>query len=145
MLSDKKTFTIQSSWIRKSFQSNSHALFFFSVVWINDVDSAEVVIAPKGRLESDIPSRLCKQRMFRQFSDIEARCPEAAKEAPVEEQEQDQQQQQQQHLSSLYAEEKRKATGYCTAKEMIRRHFKSNGLGAWVRRPLEQDLFELVE
>ena len=94
----------------------------------------EVVIAPKGRLEADVPSRLCKQRLFRQFCDIQKRLPflqETVETKPP--------------LAPLYAEAKRQAGAYSTAKELIRQHLKASGLGAWVRRPIEQDLFELVE
>ena len=80
-----------------------------------------------GKVGDDLqPSRLCKQRMFSRFVSLWQQI-KPSQPAP-----------------QSYQEAKQAAHDYQTAKRLMHKVFEQNGLGTWVEKPMEQDMFELT-
>ncbi|EDO37552.1 predicted protein [Nematostella vectensis] len=98
-----------------------------SLNWLCDEDIIENINAVTGKLtEAAQPSRLCKQAMFTKFLALWAKL------------------RQSQTPPRLYDEAKLSAEAYQKAKASLMMAFINNGLGVWIRKPLEQDQFGLV-
>lgn len=103
----------------------------FSTNWLCCDDSLEVVMAMQGKTEGNTPSRLCKNDMFRLFSEawgagLETLEPHDAA-APL----------------GLYSDMKVAPRDYQAAKNHANKAFEKAGLGTWIKKPMEQDTFEL--
>lgn len=100
----------------------------FSANWLCCDDSLEVVTASSGKTEQGTPSRLCKHTMFELYCKLKDRL------TPM---------QKMMLRGRLYGEAKETALQYQHAKNSLIKAFEKSGLGTWVRKPAEQDLFEL--
>ena len=92
----------------------------------------EAVDGMKGKLlESLEPSRLCKFSMFKRWrqlaeNDNIQRVETLPKSVP-----------------ELYSEAKRGSVKFQEAKKSLFKAFKKGGLGDWIKKPMEQDEFEI--
>ena len=93
----------------------------------------EVVATMQGKTEQGQPSRVCKYQMFGCFLKIWkgglSRI-DGEKDEP---------------RPSLYADAKLASKNYQDAKEAMFKTFDKSGLGTWMKKPMEQDLFQLDE
>jgi len=104
----------------------------YSVSWTKGRQEVEVVDAMKGKdQESGKASRLCKVSMFKRWLDL-GKCEKLSK---VEEMVKP--------LPSIYAEAKIGSKKFQEAKASLFKAFKEAELGHWVKKPMEQDEFEV--
>ena len=101
----------------------------FSVNWSEGDEGFEVVNATRGMIqgEAPVPSRLCKQSLFKRFIAVWKKL-KPSDTVPLS-----------------YHVAKRGVTDYQTAKLAVMKGFNAQGLGAWIRKPVEQDMFELSD
>lgn len=97
-----------------------------SANWSEGDEGFEIVSAQTGMIgEGHTPSRLCKQSLFKRFILLWKKLKPGV---PVP-------------LS--YHVAKRGVADYQRAKVIAMKGFESQGLGTWIRKPVEQDMFEL--
>ncbi|KAF8764151.1 double-stranded RNA-specific editase 1-like isoform X2 [Argiope bruennichi] len=102
----------------------------FSVNWTSGLGRAEVVNATTGKMESGQVSRLSKRSFFQRFLNIYDRLPHIINyETPK---------------PGLYALYKNVVQHYQVAKRVLTSAFSDAGLGNWVKKPIEQNEFELL-
>lgn len=102
----------------------------FSVNWTSGLGRAEVVNATTGKTEKGLVSRLSKRAFFQRFLNIYGRLPFIDKfETPK---------------PALYAAYKAVVKDYQNAKKALTKAFVDAGLGVWVKKPVEQNEFELI-
>lgn len=101
----------------------------FSVNWSEGDEGFEVVNATRGMIqgEAPVPSRLCKQSLFKRFIAVWKKL-KPSDAVPLS-----------------YHVAKRGVTDYQTAKLAVMKGCNAQGLGAWIRKPVEQDMFELSD
>jgi len=100
----------------------------FSVNWSEGDEGFEVVNATRGMIgEGPEPSRLCKQSLFKRFIAVWKKL------KPVD------------PVPLSYHAAKRGVADYQTAKLLVMKGFHAQGLGSWIRKPVEQDMFELTD
>lgn len=100
----------------------------FSVNWSEGDEGFEVVNATRGMIgEGHVASRLCKQSLFKRFIALWKKL-KPAEPAPLS-----------------YHIAKRGVADYQAAKLIVMKGFHGQGLGAWIRKPVEQDMFELSD
>ena len=86
----------------------------------------------KGKVQdTQQPSRLCKSSMFKRWKNLAAskillRIEDIPSEVP-----------------DLYAEAKTGSTKFQQAKKSLFKAFKKADLGNWIKKPMEQDEFEI--
>ena len=102
----------------------------FSVNWCYGDDKLEVVNTTTGKLKDEQakPSRVCKQALFRQFLDVYGKIPAVTEPTPS-------------NKAKVYGEMKSAVKDYQSAKQILYKMFADTGLGNWVKKPVEQDLF----
>ena len=103
----------------------------FSTNWMSCDDSLEIVMAMQGKTETNTPSRLCKNEMFKLFAqawsgNLPTLVPHDCN-APLD----------------VYGDMKVLMKDYQAAKNHANKAFEKAGLGTWIKKPMEQDLFEL--
>jgi len=100
-----------------------------SVNWSEGDDGFEVVNATQGVIQGDVPapSRLCKQSLFKRFIYLWKKL------KPTE------------SVPLSYHEAKNSVTDYQRAKHIAMQGFSAQGLGTWIQKPCEQDMFELPD
>lgn len=102
----------------------------FSVNWTFGLGRAEVVNATTGKTEKGLVSRLSKRAFFQRFLNIYGRLPVVDKfETPK---------------PALYAAYKGVVRNYQETKKALTKAFADAGLGKWVKKPVEQNEFELI-
>ena len=103
----------------------------FSCIWSVHQPTLTVIQNMTGRTEEGAPAYICKKHLLRQWVGLQAVLP-----APLTP-----------GLSShaLYGDLKASATTYQAAKATLYQAFMAANLGAWVKKPMEQDMFELGE
>lgn len=101
----------------------------FSVNWLVGDPSMEVVATMQGKTEQGSPSRLCKYEMFKLYSSV-WKAVKGGGDNP---------------MTVVYNEAKKGALLYLMAKDALFKSFDKAGLGTWMTKPLEQDLFQLDE
>nr|KAG5703760.1 hypothetical protein BaRGS_009558 [Batillaria attramentaria] len=104
-----------------------------SVNWCIGDLALEVVNPMTGRTEQDTTSRLCKQALFKLYSEVAAQLPHLVgpKDPSIP-------------VPRVYGEVKAAFADYLAVKEELIKTFQKVGLGTWVRKPLEVDQFELA-
>lgn len=104
-----------------------------SVNWCVGDLALEVVNPMTGRTEQDHNSRLCKQALFKLYSEIAGGLPHLVPptEPPAP-------------APKTYGEAKALYADYQATKQELFQTFQKVGLGAWVRKPQEVDQFELA-
>eukprot|EP00092_Neocalanus_flemingeri_P029434 GFUD01031960.1.p1 GENE.GFUD01031960.1~~GFUD01031960.1.p1 ORF type:complete len:688 (-),score=250.66 GFUD01031960.1:145-2208(-) len=104
----------------------------YSVNWTVKKEGVEVVDAMKGKeQDSSKASRLCKVAMFKRWLEL-AKCDELSRVEEVA-----------MPVPSMYSEVKEGSKKFQTVKGLLFKAFKDAGLGNWVKKPMEQDEFEV--
>ncbi|XP_056287232.1 double-stranded RNA-specific editase 1-like isoform X2 [Pseudoliparis swirei] len=99
----------------------------FSVNWTVGDQSLEVVNATTGKDDLGRPSRLCKHALYSRWTRLHCKLTSSLRiRAP---------------RPGSYHEAKQAAVEYHGAKQALFRAFHKAGLGAWVKKPNEQDQF----
>ena len=98
----------------------------FSCNWLLGDPAMEAIQTTTGKRDDGMPSRLCKYQMFIRYLEVLNKLPEV----PLLQQ-----------VPEEYHEAKMASTGYQVAKEAVTKAFEKVGLGAWVKKPMEQDIF----
>ena len=115
-----------------------------SVNWTTGDAGLEAVDATTGRdlREKSPPSRLCKRRLFERWAGLAGRLDASRKPAfgdaadiylPLK------------LAAKCYSEVKEEAADYQRTKRQMIASFARRGLGRWIKKPLEQDWFDLIE
>lgn len=99
-----------------------------SVNWSEGDEGFEMVNAIRGKVgEVPVASRLCKQNLFKRFISLWRKL-KPAEQVPLS-----------------YHDAKEGAVDYQSAKMIVMKGFHGQGLGSWIRKPVEQDMFELSD
>ncbi|XP_018090030.1 adenosine deaminase, RNA-specific, B1 L homeolog isoform X3 [Xenopus laevis] len=101
----------------------------FSVNWTVGDLSLEVINATTGKDEMGRASRLCKHALYSRWMRIHAKLSSSVRCKFGK--------------PNVYHETKQSAVEYQSAKECVFKVFQKTGLGAWVKKPIEQDQFSL--
>ncbi|XP_075463257.1 double-stranded RNA-specific editase 1 isoform X1 [Ascaphus truei] len=102
----------------------------FSVNWAVGDSGLEVINATTGKDEMGRASRLCKHALYSRWMRIHAKLSSSLRSKVGK--------------PNLYYDIKQSATEYQSAKECVFKAFQKAGLGAWVKKPIEQDQFSLA-
>ncbi|XP_062845373.1 double-stranded RNA-specific editase 1a [Trichomycterus rosablanca] len=101
----------------------------FSVNWTLGDQGLEVINATTGKDDLGRPSHLCKHALYSRWVCLHAKLSQTMRIKLT--------------TPSLYHEAKQGAVDYHTAKQTLIQAFQKAGLGAWVKKPIEQDQFSL--
>lgn len=101
----------------------------FAVNWCDGDSDLEVINMTSGMQEQGTESRLCKRELFKRFMGLTGRLTMRTT-LPRE--------------SRVYGELKAMNVEYQDVKAKLIDHFEKSGLGLWVKKPIEQDEFELL-
>ncbi|XP_018332078.1 double-stranded RNA-specific editase Adar isoform X4 [Agrilus planipennis] len=102
----------------------------FSVNWVIGYDRPEIINTVTGKPEVGV-SRLCKRNFSKRFLDVCYRVTSIGNvDVPI---------------PKIYADAKLAATPYNQAKEQLFRAFSKANLGSWIKKPLEQDQFQIED
>ncbi|XP_072235363.1 double-stranded RNA-specific editase 1-like [Leuresthes tenuis] len=102
----------------------------FSVNWTVGDHGLEVINATTGKDDLGRPSRLCKHVLYSRWMRLHCKLSSILRIRTVR--------------PSSYHEAKQAAVEYHSAKQALFRAFHKAGLGAWVKKPIEQDQFPLT-
>ncbi|XP_071320830.1 double-stranded RNA-specific editase 1-like isoform X1 [Trachinotus anak] len=102
----------------------------FSVNWTVGDQGLEVINATTGKDDLGRPSRLCKHVLFSRWVRLHCKLLPTLRIRTVR--------------PCSYHEAKQAAVEYHSAKQTLFRAFLRAGLGAWVKKPIEQDQFALT-
>lgn len=103
----------------------------FSANWLVCDEGLEVVTAMTGKTEAGSPSRLCKYEQFAKFNKLWGRIQSCTNQKVLQ-------------RPKLYSEGKASVMDYQVAKQHVHKAFEKAGLGTWIKKPLEQDQFDLI-
>lgn len=98
-----------------------------STNWMLDDPCLEVINTTTGKNEAGQPSQLCKAALYSHFKQIYGRLPMFTTPGP--------------NVPGLYEEAKQLASEFHAAKTVMMKSFEKSGLGNWIEKPLEQDMF----
>uniref|UniRef100_A0AAR2LTF8 Adenosine deaminase RNA specific B1b n=1 Tax=Pygocentrus nattereri TaxID=42514 RepID=A0AAR2LTF8_PYGNA len=101
----------------------------FSVNWTVGDQGLEVINATTGKDDMGRPSRLCKHALYSRWVRLHSKLSPTLRIKVSK--------------PSSYHEAKQAAVEYHTAKQTLIKAFQKAGLGAWVKKPIEQDQFSL--
>ncbi|XP_036401703.1 double-stranded RNA-specific editase 1 isoform X1 [Megalops cyprinoides] len=101
----------------------------FSVNWTVGDQGLEVINATTGKDDMGRPSRLCKHALYSRWVRLHSKLLSTLRIKVSK--------------PSSYHEAKQAATEYHSAKQTLIKAFHKAGLGAWVKKPIEQDQFSL--
>ncbi|NP_001096190.1 double-stranded RNA-specific editase 1 [Xenopus tropicalis] len=101
----------------------------FSVNWAVGDSGLEVINATTGKDEMGRASRLCKHALYSRWMRIHAKLSSSVR-CKI-------------GKLNVYHDTKHSAVEYQSAKECVFKVFQKSGLGAWVKKPIEQDQFSL--
>ncbi|MEQ2248962.1 Double-stranded RNA-specific editase 1 [Ilyodon furcidens] len=101
----------------------------FSVNWTVGDQGLEVINGYTGKDDLGRPSRLCKHALYTRWMDLHSKLSSTLLIQTVQ--------------PRSYHEAKQTAVEYHLAKQALFRVFHKAGLGAWVKKPVEQDQFSL--
>ncbi|KAM4602021.1 double-stranded RNA-specific editase 1-like isoform 2-T2 [Polymixia lowei] len=102
----------------------------FSVNWTVGDQGLEVVNATTGKDDLGRPSRLCKHVLYSRWVRLHCKLSQTLRIQTAK--------------PSTYHEAKQAAAEYHEAKQTLIKAFHKAGLGAWVKKPIEQDQFALA-
>ncbi|XP_070711815.1 double-stranded RNA-specific editase 1-like [Pempheris klunzingeri] len=102
----------------------------FSVNWTVGDQGLEVINATTGKDDLGRPSRLCKHALYSRWMRLHAKLSSTLRIRTLR--------------PSSYHEAKQAALEYHSSKQTLFRAFHKAGLGAWVKKPIEQDQFALA-
>ena len=101
----------------------------FSVNWGIGDEGLEVITAMQGKTEQGQKSRLCKQEMFKHFSNLYSKISSVTSQTVTS-------------SPRNYTEAKSAVMDYQITKQQLFKAFQKAGLGNWVKKPVEQDQFD---
>jgi len=96
----------------------------YALNWTHGDREVEVTRTGTGKCIDSTPSRLCKNNMFSSFNEV---CEAVSAEQP--------------YSTKLYIDIKKDAERYQVAKDVVVKQFYQSKCGAWVTKPVEQDMF----
>ncbi|XP_030627135.1 double-stranded RNA-specific editase 1a isoform X2 [Chanos chanos] len=102
----------------------------FSVNWSVGDQALEVINATTGKDDLGRPSHLCKHALYSRWVRLHSKLSHTLRIKVAK--------------PSTYHEAKQAAVEYHTAKQTLIKAFQKAGLGAWVKKPIEQDQFSLT-
>ncbi|KAG7999411.1 Double-stranded RNA-specific editase 1 [Nibea albiflora] len=102
----------------------------FSVNWTVGDQGLEVINATTGKDDLGRPSRLCKHALYSRWMRLHCKLAAILRIRTMR--------------PSSYHEAKQAAVEYHSSKQTLFRAFHKAGLGAWVKKPIEQDQFALA-
>ena len=104
----------------------------YSVNWTSGRENIEVVDAMKGKVQdTQQPSRLCKSSMFKRWKNLaSSKVLLHIESIPPE-------------VPELYVEAKEGSKKFQQAKKSLFKAFMKANLGNWIKKPMEQDEFEI--
>jgi len=115
----------------------------FSVNWTFGDAGLEVINAMTGKDEDSRPSRLCKRRFFERWTQLAGRVNavvDSSRKPPSGDVDVDPLK----LAARCYFDVKQEAADYHKTKQEMISAFTKQGLGQWVKKPLEQDSFDLM-
>uniref|UniRef100_A0A8C8I625 Double-stranded RNA-specific editase 1-like n=3 Tax=Oncorhynchus tshawytscha TaxID=74940 RepID=A0A8C8I625_ONCTS len=101
----------------------------FSVNWAVGDQGLEIINAMTGKDDLGRPSRLCKHALYSRWVRLYCKLSQTLRIKGAK--------------PSLYHDAKQAALEYHAAKQTLTKEFHKAGLGAWVKKPIEQDQFSL--
>ncbi|KAL4635630.1 double-stranded RNA-specific editase 1-like isoform X1 [Arapaima gigas] len=101
----------------------------FSVNWTVGDQALEVINATTGKDDMGRPSRLCKHALYSRWVRLHSKLSSTLRIRVAK--------------PGSYHEAKQAAVDYHCAKRTLMKAFHKAGLGAWVKKPIEQDQFSL--
>lgn len=102
----------------------------YGVNWTVGDEGVEILDMRSGKVEvTKAPSRLCKAKLYERWLEL-SRKMEMLYARPSAE-------------GKLYSDCKNEAKSYCDAKAIFVKGFQTIGSGNWVKKPMEQDMFEV--
>ncbi|KAK7864797.1 hypothetical protein R5R35_012286 [Gryllus longicercus] len=104
----------------------------YSVNWTIGQEGPEIINSVTGKDERGQASRLCKQGLFRRFFNLMGKIPTRTGTTKD-------------GCSHVYANAKSIVIDYKMAKEQLVMAFQKAELGMWLKKPLDQDMFELED
>ncbi|CAL8275448.1 unnamed protein product [Arctogadus glacialis] len=102
----------------------------FSINWTLGDQGLEVINATTGKDDLGRPSRLCKHALYGRWVNLTAKLSTALRIRTS--------------TPATYHDSKQAASEYQAAKQALTKAFHKAGLGAWVKKPTEQDQFTLA-
>ncbi|CAL8290935.1 unnamed protein product [Lota lota] len=102
----------------------------FSINWTVGDQGLEVINATTGKDDLGRPSRLCKHALYSRWVNLHCKLSSALRIRTSK--------------PTTYHDSKQAAAEYHEAKQALIRAFHKGGLGAWVKKPTEQDQFDLA-
>ncbi|XP_022521071.1 double-stranded RNA-specific editase 1a isoform X2 [Astyanax mexicanus] len=103
----------------------------FSVNWTVGDQGLEVINATTGKDDLGRPSHLCKHALYSRWVRLNTKLSQTLRIRGDQ--------------PATYHEAKQGAMEYHTAKQTLIKAFQKGGLGAWVKKPIEQDQFSLTQ
>lgn len=103
----------------------------FSVNWTVGDQGLEVINATTGKDDLGRPSHLCKHALYSRWVRLHTKLSQTLRIRGDQ--------------PATYHETKQGAVEYHTAKQTLIKAFQKGGLGAWVKKPIEQDQFSLTQ
>ncbi|XP_027016575.1 double-stranded RNA-specific editase 1a isoform X1 [Tachysurus fulvidraco] len=103
----------------------------FSVNWTVGDQGLEVISATTGKDDLGRPSHLCKHALYSRWVRLHDKLSQTLRIRAAR--------------PATYHEAKQGAADYHSAKQTLIRAFQKAGLGAWVKKPIEQDQFSLTQ
>jgi len=126
-LNTPKMNLLSSPEVRQPGKSPNHSLN-----WTAGDSEAEIVDATKGKeLEKERSSRLCKYSLFTRWLEL-MKSGNLSTRQPMPS-----------VLPQVYSQAKEGSRDFQEAKRILYQAFKKGGLGDWVKKPIEQDDFEI--
>ncbi|XP_018577516.1 double-stranded RNA-specific editase Adar [Anoplophora glabripennis] len=101
----------------------------FAVIWMKGIQKPEIVNTVTGKPEQGI-SIVSKRQLVNKFTSL---CGNISSVTGIKD------------VPHTYAEAKEAVRRYTAAKECLNKAFKKAQLGSWVSKPLEQDMFNIIE
>ncbi|XP_052273794.1 double-stranded RNA-specific editase 1-like isoform X2 [Dreissena polymorpha] len=102
----------------------------FAVNWSEGDAELEIINMTTGKQEAGEESRLCKRELLKRFLRLQGRLQTRVEMTKK---------------TSVYGELKAMNKQYHDTKNKMAEHFVKNGLGIWVKKPIEQDEFVVSE
>ncbi|XP_045469419.1 double-stranded RNA-specific editase Adar isoform X1 [Harmonia axyridis] len=126
MLNRPPAYLITSTEVRYPTKAPS-----FAVIWVYGDAKVEIVNTENGKLEGGGISKLCKNTLMSKYHNLATNLPLENCLPNYE--------------SKVYCEAKLANENYLVARKALYESFQKAGLGNWVTKPIEQDMFQLPE
>lgn len=102
----------------------------YSLNWTSGQPNAEIINSVTGKDEHGNASRVSKRKLFQRFLQLIGRLPSRTGLTS-------------ENCPNIYADAKMGVEDYQQAKSQLMKAFQKSNLGSWLKKPIEQDQFEL--